>query len=102
MLLVGDKDCFLFTRYGITNAITAFGIECNGNGENVSQCLPMGTLCRADDPEFAVAIECGGAIDESECHYLPFVSHRIYDVYTQMISLSIIIVMSVYNLVRVL
>ena len=44
-----------------------FGIDCDGSEENVDQPgRPQGGLCRGGDPEFAVAIECGGTIDASE------------------------------------
>ena len=43
-----------------------FGFDCDGSEENVDQCRPRGGLCRGDDPEFAVAIECGGVLDASK------------------------------------
>ena len=72
----------------IPNALTPFGLECNGDERNVSQCIPLGTHCRAVEPDFAVAIECGGAMDGSECHYLHYLSHRIYDVASWLIYAS--------------
>ena len=42
-----------------------FGFKCSGSEENVSQCRRRGGLCRGDDREVAVAIECGGQNCES-------------------------------------
>ena len=50
-------------RYGFSPAInvySAFGFLCNGNETGLFACSEPGAVCRADDPDFAIAVECGG------------------------------------------
>ena len=35
----------------------------------MSQCRSRGSLCLGDDPDFAVAIECGGQINTCKCNH---------------------------------
>ena len=50
--------------YGFSAAVDIyrpFGFTCNGSESTLSSCCQRGTACQADNPNFALAIECGGA-----------------------------------------
>ena len=53
----------IYYRYGFSAAInsyTAFGFSCTGSEATLSACPELGAICRADDVNSAVAVECGG------------------------------------------
>ena len=43
------------------NAYRAFGFTCNGNENSLSNCQQTGAVCRTDDVDHALAVECGGS-----------------------------------------
>ena len=50
--------------YGFSSAINsyrAFGFSCNGNENSLSNCQQTGAVCRSDDADYALAVECGGS-----------------------------------------
>ena len=58
---------YVHHRYGFSAAISVyqgFGYSCNGNEESLSQCSTSGSICRADNADYAVAIECSGALSK--------------------------------------
>ena len=55
---------FNMCSYGFSpaiNAYRAFGFTCNGNENSLSNCQQIGAVCRTDDVDHALAVECGGS-----------------------------------------
>ena len=55
---------FNMHSYGFSpaiNAYRAFGFTCNGNENSLSNCQQTGAVCRTDDVDHALAVECGGS-----------------------------------------
>ena len=71
---------FFLYRYGFSPAInsySAFGFSCTGNESSLSQCSEPGAVCRTDNADFAIAIECGGQTSPSK--YVSYFSYYSTD-----------------------
>lgn len=73
-------DTFSPCSYGFSAAVNsyiAFGYRCIGNETSLSRCSGQGAFCSADNPNFAIAVECGGQVGPSEWHVIIPVMHAL-------------------------
>ena len=76
---------FLVYSYGFSpaiNAYRAFGFTCIGNENTLSDCQGSGAVCRTDDVDHALAVECGGSGPRKYIHvHITIWLHVIFTVY---------------------